>query len=355
MRPPRIRDVAALAGVAPSTVSVVLNDVSGSRVSDDTRRRIHEAADVLGYTPNAAARSLRTAGDRTLILVAVDGLGRLPYGLGLVQGLQDACWERGVRLLTLTTANDRSHEMEALRFAGGAQAVGTVLASVYHERRRIPRARNLVCLNLEPDEGSDDFASVVPDEAAAGRMVADELLALGHRRVALLSLTESLEVSQRRDAFLQTLLAAGIPRSNIVLDRSPNHDGTTFGGWVAAGRVLDRPARPTAIACFNDRMAMGVYQAAAQRGLRIPEDLTVIGHDDLEPVAESLHPPLTTVAPPYSEMAELAASLLLDTTGPAAAPPSGTTAVPGELVRRFSAAPTGTPVPTHREEADRGP
>ncbi len=358
MRPPRIRDVAALAGVAPSTVSVVLNDVAESRISDDTRRRVHEAADLLGYTPNAAARSLRTAPERALALVAVDGLGHLPYGLGLVQGLQEACSERGVHLLTLTTGTDRSRESEALRFAAGAQVVGTVLASVYHVRRQVPKLRNLLCLNIEPDEERDGLTAIVPDERAAGRLVAEELLALGHRRVALLSLTRTLEVSQRRDAFLETLLAAGISRSEIVVDRSPNHDGTAFGGWVAAGRVLDLPDRPTAIACFNDRMAMGVYRAAAKRGLRIPEDLTVIGHDDLEPVAESLHPSLTTVAQPYSEMAELAASILLDDPGTApggGATPGGTTALAGELVRRFSAAAPAAPARsprTHRKELD---
>lgn len=349
MRPPRIRDVAALAGVAPSTVSVVLNEVADSRISDDTRRRVQEAAEVLGYTPNAAARSLRAAPERALALVAGAGLGHLPYGLGLVQGLQEACWERGVHLLTLATGTDRSRELEALRYAAGARVVGTVLASVYHVRRAVPRARNLVCLNIEPTEEHPDVVSVVPDEEASGCLVAQELVALGHRRVALLSLTRSLEITRRRDAFVDTLLAADVDRAEIVIDRSPNHDGTAYGGFVAASRVLDLPQRPTAIACFNDRMAMGVYRAAARRGLRIPEDLTVIGHDDLEPVAEALHPSLTTVAPPHAELGELAAALLLDSE---TSPSVGTRSLPGELVRRFSAAPSSLSISTATKELD---
>ncbi|WP_347350648.1 LacI family DNA-binding transcriptional regulator [Intrasporangium sp.] len=340
MKPPRIRDVAALAGVAPSTVSVVLNDVAASRISDDTRRRVHEAAEALGYTPNAAARSLRKGPERALLLVACDGLGHLPYGLGLVQGLQDACWERGVQLLTVAVGTDPAREAEALRFAAGAQVVGTVLASVYHQRRAVPRERNLLCLNIEPDDGGARTAAVVPDEAASGRLVADELVALGHRRVALLGLTESLEISRRREAFVDALVRGGLAPGDIVLDESPNHDGTASGGWVAATRVLELPERPSAIACFNDRMAMGAYRAAADKGLRIPDDVSIIGHDDLEPVAESLEPPLTTVAPPYAELGELAAGLMLESGG---SPSPGIRSIPGELVRRRSAAAPGHP------------
>ncbi|BDZ56827.1 LacI family DNA-binding transcriptional regulator [Barrientosiimonas endolithica] len=95
MSVPRIRDVAALAGVAPSTVSVVLNGKATARVSDDTRRRIHEAAEQLGYTPNVAARRLRTTPERAVAVVAEDDLSTLPYGLGLLDGLYRACWEQG--------------------------------------------------------------------------------------------------------------------------------------------------------------------------------------------------------------------------------------------------------------------
>ncbi len=337
MQHPRIRDVAGLAGVAPSTVSVVLNEVEGARVADDTRRRIREAAEVLGYVPNAIARGLRTGVQRTVALVN-DEVTLLPYAAGLVQGLQEACWRLDATLVILTTGTDPAREREALEYASGQRHTGIVLASNYHADRAVPAVPGtVVLLNREP-EGRPELPHVVPDDAGSARVAAGELLALGHERIGLLTVADTLEGNLRREGFVAELGEAGSPDPTAYVDASPAHDATAHGGWVAGGRLLDRLVPPTAIVCFNDRMAMGVYRAAAERGLRVPEDLSVVGHDNLEPLAESLHPSLTTVEQPHVQMGELAAEIALDPSHPARRDGAHRVQVAGALIERFSAA-----------------
>ncbi len=338
---PRIRDVATLAGVAPSTVSVVLNEVEGARVGDETRRRIHAAAETLGYTPNAHARSLRTSSQRTIALVN-DEIAVLPYAVGLVQGMQEACWREGVRLVILTTGVDRDREREALEYAAGQRHTGIVLASTYHYAWDIPTVPGLVLLNTEPATAGSTVPHVVPDDVGSGRLAAEELVDLGHRRIGLLAVEATLEGELRRRGFIEALSSAGVELDDDLIDTSVGHDATADGGLLAARRLLDVYPRPTAISCFNDRMAMGVYQAAAERGLRIPEDLSVVGHDNLEPIADSLHPSLTTVDQSHVEMGETAVDIALDPNHPAWSAPDHRVEIPAELVRRFSATPVDT-------------
>lgn len=347
MSHPRIRDVAALAGVAPSTVSVVLNAVEGARVADDTRRRIHEAAEILGYTPNAMARGLRTGAQRSVALVN-DELTLLPYAVGLVQGLQEACWRLDATLVILTTGTDEVREREALEYAVGQRHTGIVLAGMYHLTRPVPAVTGgLVMLNYEPEDGSP-VPHVVPDDAGSARIATQQLLDLGHLRIGLLAVADTLEGELRRDGFVATLRDAGLGDPTAYVDSSPSHDATAHGGWLAAGRLLDLPVPPTAVVCFNDRMAMGVYRAAAERGLVIPDDLSVVGHDNLEPLAESLNPPLTTVEQPHVQMGELAAEIALDPGHPAHSQGANRVMVAGGLIERFSAAaaPLGVPMRT---------
>lgn len=340
MSVPRIRDVAALAGVAPSTVSVVLNGKATARVSDDTRRRIHEAAEQLGYTPNVAARRLRTTPERAVAVVAEDDLSTLPYGLGLLDGLYRACWEQGVRVLLLPTGGEPTRLRDALDHAAGQQVSGTILASIYHRRIEAPRSRGLVLLNLETAQTDSPVTTVLPDERSMAALVVDELCSLGHEQVGLVTIAPSLEAESRLAGLRAAWEQQGRADDDLRVHVSPDFAATTAGGLEGALSLLDRPDRPTALACFNDRMAMGAYEAARRLGLRIPEDLTVIGHDNLEPIVESLHPPLTTVAPPHQEMAEKAVELVL-----AAEAAPETFSLPGDLVRRDS---TARPAPQTR-------
>ncbi|GMA21060.1 LacI family DNA-binding transcriptional regulator [Arsenicicoccus piscis] len=369
MRAPTIRDVAAMAGVAASTVSVVLNEVPGARVSTDTRRRIHEAAAVLGYTANPHARSLRSASSRSSVALINDRIAYEPYGGDLIRGAQEACQRLGATLLVLSTTGDPQREQEALDYARAQRYTAVVLASLTHVERELPtsvgsgrgrRGLNLVLANARPSGDSADSASgphipyVVPDERSAGRAAATELLAAGHRQIGALMVGPCLPGVERLAGFAEALAHAGLsldPELVVTLDEM---EATAHGGYAVASRLLDRPghSRPTALFCFNDRMAMGAYRAAAERGLRIPDDLSVVGYDNLEPIADSLYPGLTTIALPYCEIGEQAVEIALDREHPAHTPGSSAVVLDCPLVCRESVAPAPM---AHAQPSSRNP
>jgi LacI family transcriptional regulator len=195
-----------------------------------------------------------------------------------------------------------------------------------------------VFLDARPSGGS--FPAVVPDEHGGAVAAVEELIRHGHRRIAYLGSGEPpvpIATGLRRDGYLHALQAAGI-------DADPDLDvevpiTTAAGGVEAAGALLDLPAerRPTAIFCFNDRVAMGTYRAARHRGLQIPRDLSVVGYDDQQYIAEALDPPLTTVALPHYEMGQWAMEVMLGLREPPTG--DGVALMPCPLVRRDSVSP----------------
>jgi LacI family transcriptional regulator, galactose operon repressor len=306
---PRITDVAARAGVSPSTVSVVLNDVSGARVSEDTRRRVAEAAELLGYTPNPLARGLRTRRSQTVGFVS-DAVACTPYAGRMIQGAQDAAWRAGMLLVLVETGGDRQLERHAIRTLLHRQVDGIVYASFYHRVVEVPQLRSrvpLVLADATPARGL--LPSVVPDEAGGASAAVAELLGLGHRRIGLVTEEGDIPAAEGRLRGYRDAL----DRHGVRFDPALVLRGTavTSGGHRAVSRLLDMPAPPTAVFCFNDQMAMGAYQAAAERGLRVPEDLSVVGFDDQELIASALSPGLTTVALPHYEMGAWAVKMLL--------------------------------------------
>ncbi len=346
-----IRDVAALAGVAVSTVSVVLNDVSGARVSDSTRRRIQEAADVLGYTPNAHARGLRASSAGALALVT-DRITTSPYGGGIIHGAIDAAWRAGVTVMVLTYDDQPDREEAALRFANAQRCTGIILATAQYDDRDVPRGRNLVLANCQPRDESQTPAPphAVPDERRAGTDAVRELVELGHRDIAIAAV-DSPGDRRRMQGIRQEFERCGLPWVDERVHVSAGHNATAPGGREAATHLLRIRPRPTALICHSDRMAMGAYQAVADAGLRVPDDVSVLGFDDLEPVAESLSPGLTTWALPGYEMGEWAVEVCLDRQHPAWADDARHVRFERPIVRRFSAGPprnrsTAPSVPT---------
>jgi DNA-binding LacI/PurR family transcriptional regulator len=192
-----------------------------------------------------------------------------------------------------------------------------------------------VFLDGRPRDGG--YPAIVPDDRGGAVAAVGELLAAGHRRIAFVDDELSPLASELRgQGYRDALDAAGV-------GCDPALHATAFpsaaGGLAAAGRLLDLPAatRPTAIFCFNDRMAMGAYRAVRHRGLRIPDDVSVVGYDDQQFIAADLDPPLTTVALPHYEMGRWAVQTLLANLG-AAAPVEDVVAQPCPLVRRASVA-----------------
>jgi LacI family transcriptional regulator len=331
---PTIRDVAEHAGVSPSTVSVVLNETNGARVAPDTRKRIFASAELLGYAADPTARALRTQRTHTVGFVS-DVIATTPYAGQMVQGAQDAAWRQGMVMLLLNTGGDAEHEREALRTLVHRRVDGIVYATMYHRVVAVPQVGATPIVLLDARPAGEPVPCVAPDEYAGAASAVTELIDHGHRRIGFVQNEDDVPATAERLAgYRETLEAHGIAFDPglVVSDEST----TTQGGRRAAARLLDRPDRPTGVFCFTDRMAMGAYQAAAERGLRIPQDLSVVGFDDQQEIAPALWPGLTTVALPHYEMGVWAVEALLGVND------GGEARMPCPLVRRES---VGAPAP----------
>jgi LacI family transcriptional regulator len=305
-----IRDVAALAGVSLTTVSHALNEVEGARVAEETRIRVREAADKLGYTPNRMARGLRMQRAHTLGLIS-DRIATTPFAVNMILGAQEAALKRGWTLLLLNTGADPEAEQRAIQELLQHQADGVLYASMYHRIVSVPSAlRGIPTVLLDAEATNSVIPAVVPDEVGGAHAAVEHLTQHGHRRIGYLSNVDDIPATPARlQGYRTALRAAGIrfDPSLVVTEESDS-----AGGYRAARKLLQRRAQPTALFCFNDRMAMGAYRAAAERHLVIPDDLSVVGFDNQEVIAEGLHPQLTTVSLPHYEMGSWAVETLIE-------------------------------------------
>ncbi|PUB32088.1 LacI family transcriptional regulator [Promicromonospora sp. AC04] len=332
----RISDVAAAAGVSTSTVSLVLNDRTGARISEETRVRVREAAATVGYTPNSIARGLRMQRTRTIGLVS-DVIATTPFAGRMLAGAQDAAREHGHLVFLVNTDADPAVERDAIRALVDQQVDAMIYACMWHQVVETPADLPAQSVFLDCRPVSGGHPAVVPDELAGGRAAVRELVAAGHRRIAYVDAEElnpPVASGLRRQAYLEVLAEAGItpdPAWHVH-----GSETTSASGRAATERLLDLPAdlRPTAIFCFNDRMAAGAYVAARHRGLEIPADLSVVGYDDQQLVAGELDPPLTTVALPHYEMGRWATEVALGAREPPA--PDQTYLMPCPIIRRDS-------------------
>ena len=304
-----IKDVAQRAGVSVTTVSHVLNDVPGKRISDETRSRVRQAADELNYRPNSVARSLRLQRSQILAMVS-DQIATTPHAGLIILGAQEAASKHGWLLMLVNSGGDRETERAEIQALQQRQVDGFLYASMYHRVVDVPPELGDSPVTLL-DARSDDqrIPSVAPDEVQGGQAATQLLLDAGHRRIGLINNVDDIPATQGRlEGYLRALSAAGITPDENLMVRDVSE---TLGGYRAGLSLLGRTPRPTAVFCFNDRMAMGLYQAAAERGLRIPEDLSVVGFDNQELIADGLRPGLTTVALPHYEMGSWAVETLI--------------------------------------------
>jgi LacI family transcriptional regulator len=305
-----IRDVAKAAKVSVTTVSHALSDTQGSRVNVLTREHVRAVAEDLGYAPNRLASGLRNQRSYLIGLVS-DQIATTPFAGEMILGAQDAAYERGWLLMMLDTASDRELEKRQINTLLQHQIDGIVYARMYHQRVELPaelKAVPTVLLDAVSEHG--DISSVVPDEAEAARTAVRALVEAGHRRIGLINNIDDIPATHgRHQGYVNALTECGIEFDPALVAAAQSE---ASGGRTAAHSLLSRPARPTALLCFNDRMAMGAYQAAGSLGLTIPHDLSVIGIDNLELIAGSLWPGLTTVALPHYGMGRWAVTRLLN-------------------------------------------
>ncbi|MET9661081.1 LacI family DNA-binding transcriptional regulator [Streptomyces sp. NPDC006510] len=293
-------DVARHAGVSRTTVSFVLNERADAGIPEETRARIRASIEELGYRPNAGARAL--AAKRSEWYGLITEIVTAPFAVDVIKGAQDRAWADGKFLLI--TAGDRDPAMEAAAFDKllEQRAEGLLYATTWHRAVTLPPAARevpVVLVNCFDADGA--LPSVVPDEVAGGHTATRRMLDAGHRRIGFINLDTGIPAAVgRRQGYEQALREAGLDIDDSLV--VPGH-ATADGGYAAACALLDREEdRPTALFCGNDRMAMGAYDAIKERGLRIPDDIAVIGFDNQELIAAYLRPGLTTVALPFEVM-----------------------------------------------------
>ena len=342
-RPKRvgIREVAAAAGVSVTTVSHVLNNTPNTQVRAETRERVVATAKKLGYRPSRLARGLRTRRTQTLGLVG-DSIATTPYAGQMIRGAQQAAQERGRSIVLFNTEADPAEEDRDLRSLLGYEVEGIIYATMYHRVVSVPPILEGVPLVLLDAESSDtDAPSVVPDEVRGGSTATEELIVHGHERIGFITNVDDVPATSGRLEGYQGALRA----ANIKFDPAlvVSDESETWGGYRAARQLLDRPDRPTALFAYNDRMAMGAYRAAAELGLHIPVDLSIVGFDDQELITRGLYPELTSVALPHYDMGYWSAATLCDLLDEESAEVRGTRPLLMEcpLVRRDSVQPPG--------------
>jgi LacI family transcriptional regulator len=304
-----IRDVAAKAGVSVTTVSHVLNDAPGKRISDDTRAAVRAAAAELGYAPNGLARSLRLQRSNTLAMVS-DEIATTPHAGQIILGAHEAASKRGWLVMLVNTGGDADYEDREIAALKQRRVDGFLYATMYHQDIVVPASLDDVPMVLLDAKTADSSVSwVVPDEVGGGRTATEHLISHGHQRIGFLNNVDDIPASRGRlEGFRAAMSEAGLPvRDDWILAASSD----TKGGMEASRALLAGDDRPTALFCFNDRMAMGVYHVATELGLRIPDDLSLVGFDNQELIADGLQPGLTTVALPHYEMGAWAVETLI--------------------------------------------
>lgn len=304
-------NVAKRAGVSQTTVSYVINNVAAN-IPAETKQRVWNAIKELGYRPNAAARRMRTNRSHFIGFIT-DFIATTPHAGLILKGAQASAWEKNKLILLVNTNDDPAVAQDAVEVMLEHQVEGIIYAAMYHRQVSPPAALHevpSVLLNCFNETRS--LPSVVSDEIGGGRAAVEILLRKGHRRIAFANYIGPTPGSiGRLEGYKQALAAAAIPYDeNLVCFGR----GEADGGYDCTMQLFKHssPAdRPTALFCFNDRMAMGAYDALRKLGLSIPKDVAVIGFDNQEIIAAHLHPSLSTMELPHYRMGQWAANYLL--------------------------------------------
>ena len=304
-------DVARQAGVSRTAVSFVLNENNDVAIPPATRSRIVEAAAQLGYRPHAAAQAL--ARQRSGWYGLVTEIVTSPLAVEVIRGAQQRAWAEERFLLIAPSEDELAMEVPAIEKLLEQRVEGIIIAATWHRAVVVPKnAHDVPCVLVNCYDADGRLPSIVPDEVGGGRTAARVLLDAGHERVGHVTLTPGIPAQRGRlQGFRAELADAGV---TLADDLVVEGDGSAESGYRGAAELLDRDDRPTAIFCGNDRMAMGAFDAAKERGLSIPHDISIVGFDDQEFLAESLRPGLTTVALPFEEMGARGVSMLTSLT-----------------------------------------
>jgi len=303
-------DVARAAGCSQATVSLVLNGVTGIKLSQSLKDKVIAAATELGYVlPPAESRPGAAAATGTIAFV-VDQMATSPEAIVAIEGARQASWDDGNVVVAAQTLSDPQMEQRTLKALTGRGTIGVIYMAIFTRQVTVPALLYeldvpVVLLNCTSEDGA--FPAVVPAEVKGGATATRHLIEHGHRRIATITGEPWMDAARDRLAgHLGALKAAGIaPDPELVIEG----DWSASAGFDATVRLLALEDRPTAIFCQNDRMAIGCYEALKEAGLSIPDDISVVGYDD-EEISRHLHPQLTTVILPHRQMGQWAVRAL---------------------------------------------
>lgn len=333
-----LQDVAKRAGVSTATVSKVLSNTP--YFTEETRDKVMRAVAELGYMPNLAARALSSGRTRILAVVfpyVLDTIFSDPLVLRILEGIESECSQQGYNILLstprLTPDGPDEHYRQLIRsgYIEGVIALDSVpFASVLKDVR--DRGIPSVAIGYH-----DSDCNVRSDDHGGGVQQMEYVTRLGHTRIGIIGVSENLHFSiqQRLEGLAAGAAAAGLEFSSLALE---DGDFSTQSGARAASVLLSRQPDLSALICLNDRMAMGAIQQAVAFGRRVPDDLTVIGYDDI-PMAAAFAPPLTTIDQQAPELGRTAVRALFDLLNDK---PAQSIVLPTRLIiRQSSARPEG--------------
>jgi LacI family transcriptional regulator len=305
-----VKDVATAAGVSLGTVSNVLN--RPELVSATTRAKVEQAMESLGFVRNESARQLRAGSSRILVYLMLDAGN--PFFTDVARGVEDAAREAGLSVFLCNSNEDAGREADYLDLLEQQRVQGVLITPVDPDSSRLitlpARGTPVVVVDRAIDDGQ--HCSVAVDDVLGGEVALAHLIELGHTRIAYVGGPTNIgQVTDRRQGARQALERAGLPAENLVelVTGALTVAEGRGAGQRLAGLPLER--RPTAAFCANDLLALGLLQQCVSLGLRVPEDLAIVGYDDIE-FAAAAAVPLTSVRQPRQLLGKTAAELLLD-------------------------------------------
>ncbi len=337
---PTMVDVARHAGVSQTTVSFVLNGRTDVPVAPETRRRVLEAAALLGYRPNRAAQDLKRGSSSVLGIVS-NGIASHPFAGRMILGIQKAARAAGYVCMVVDMPDDEEGRDEAVRSLLDRGVAGLIYASPatvpVRQTETGVRVRT-VFSGCWPENGEPGEAVILPNDVEGGRLAARAALDRGHRRIAFLGGTYQEQATVDRER--------GLDLACAEVGMAPEDVWRAYGDYsIDSGYRLARTAMAedefTALICGNDRMALGAVLALHELHYDVPGRVSVVGYDDQEELAEEMRPAFTTVALPHYEMGLLAGERLTSPPGSPTVPER--ILVPCPLVVRASVVPVSAP------------
>lgn len=302
---PNILDVAERAGVSRSTVSRVLNN--NGRVDPETKQKVLAAMKELNYQPSQVARNLRRK-ETNLIAVLIPCISN-PFFGSLVQGIEEVAVRKGYHVILCNMGEDPVRQMEYLRMLERKQVDGVILTALRNPLEEVKSYLQYGPIVLASEYVEDDsLPAVIIDNIKAAEHAAEHLILKGHKRIGFINGPEHIVLCRdRQKGYVQTLEKYEIPVSYDLIMYS---DFTIEGGFQCAKQLLALKEKPSAIFAANDEMAVGVIQAVQEQGLRVPQDVAVVGFDNVQ-VSRVVQPNLTTIDQPIVQMGVQSMELLM--------------------------------------------